>query len=139
MLAFSGPGAVVGALMVSDGNRTGLLVLVWFVLLSVVSVMLAARPGSLTIDATGMTVVNLWRTDRYEFVDCSEFSAWKNPLTRGRQTLVVYDWALATPGSAAVSKGLSGFTSALPQTFGLAPDALVQLLNERHRAAVTTT
>lgn len=122
--------------MVADGEGTGIFVLVFCLLLSAVAIGLAIRPGSLTIDATGMTVVNLWRTDRFEFVDCGEFATWANPMTRGHQVLVVYDWALARGGTAAVSQGLSGFTNALPQTFGLTPDALVQLLNDRRRDAV---
>jgi hypothetical protein len=119
-----------GALMVSDGRAAGWFAAIFFALCVVVSAAMVVRPSRLVIDGSGMTSYHLWRRDRFEFRECGPFSVWRNPIARS-QTLVVFDWEGAGRHRrlARLSKGLSGATSALPETYGMPAEQLALLLN----------
>lgn len=125
-----------GILMIASGAAAGWFVAIFFGLCLVVGVGLLLRPSRLTIDRTGMTSVNLWRSDRFEFADCSEFTTWRNPAAPSQQ-LVVFDWTGVRHDSLArLSTGIAGRNAALPDTYGMSADDLAHLLNQR-RASVT--
>ena len=125
-----------GAWMVAADVAAGWFIAVFFGLCLLVGMALMIRPSRLRIDRTGMTSFHLWRSDRFEFADCSEFSTWRNPAAPS-QRLVVFDWTgVRHRRLARLSATLAGRNSALPDTYGMNADELVHLLNER-RSSVT--
>ena len=126
--------AAIGVVMVANRDARGWLAIVFFGLCAVVGLAILVRPSQLKIDDEGMTSVHLWRSDRFEFSECSEFRSWKNPVAR-RQSLVVFDWnGVRNKRLARLSKGLSGCNSALPDTYGMTAESLALILNQRRAA-----
>jgi hypothetical protein len=78
-----------------------------------------------TIEVTGLGR----RRGSYDLASCGEFEVWRNPFSL-RQYLVVFDYPeddakrLAT-----MSRGLSGHSSALPDSYGMKAAELADILN----------
>lgn len=120
-----------GVLMIASGEAAGWFVSIFFGLCLLIFIAMLLRPSRLTIDDVGMTSVHLWRRDRYEFVDCSGFTTWRNPFAPSQQ-LVVFDWTRARRTRLArLGRGFAGRNSSLPETYGMSASDLAHLLNER--------
>lgn len=93
------------------------------------------HPGSLTITATTIVMVNMGRTWRFELAKFGEFRTWRVP--RGHQSRVVFEypsdfstrWAWA-------SRQLAGASHSLLDTYGMSADVLAALLNQARRACL---
>ena len=127
--------AVGGFWMIRSGEPWGWFVLIFFGL-GVVVAAAAMLPGAgaLTLDAAGFEVISLFGRHRARWQDAADFKAVRVPPAH--QRLVAYDDA--TQGAKSLAKfnvGLVGRNAALPDTYGLAPDTLAQLMAQwRERA-----
>jgi hypothetical protein len=120
---------LLGSPGVLDGGILLLLCSAFFGLCAVVFLILLL-PGAayLRLEPHGFTVCSLFRKHFTAWSDVTEFGV----ATAGRQELVGYDsraTAERSPRLAALSIGLSGYNSALPDTYGPRAADLASLLN----------
>jgi hypothetical protein len=125
--AFTG----VGVLAVARGDTVGWVVIAIFGPAMAFGSALVIRPSRLTVDDRGLTSSQFWRSDRFEFCDCSDFTSWSNPTAR-TPGLVVFDWSgLGTKRLGGWNKRMSGRNASLPDTYGMTAESLAMMLNER--------
>ena len=121
-----------GTTLVMSGDATGWIGIIFFGPISMLALVQVVHPSELSIDAVGMTSVVLWRRDRYDFHECSEFRTWRTPSVRNMWIVVFdYDAPRFQRRLARMNKRLSGANASLPDTYGLKAEALVELLNGR--------
>ena len=130
-----------GLLMVGDGRHVvGGFVACFFGLCSVASLALAVVRGRLELRPEGMRVTHLGRRlPVLQWRYCRDFRAWSpGPGT----TLVAFQYDGPEPRwrgrLAAAGRRLSGANAALPDTYGMDPRTLCELLESHRRSAVET-
>jgi hypothetical protein len=117
----------LGAAMIRDGNISG-----WFfgfVTLGIplAAVMLLPGAGGLVLDSEGFDRISFYRTERWRWTD-TDFVVAMLPFGQ----MVVYDSRTPTSG---VNTGITGRNAWLPETYGLKPEALAELMTRwRERA-----
>ena len=132
----------VGVWMVKSGEEMGYLCAGFFGLGIPVS-LVQMLPGStgLRIDASGFTVTNLYRKWAVPFSDIQEFFVVVLPASRRRGVLNEMVGFNYVPGydraraGRALAQALANCEGALPDTYGMKAREMVDLLNERLRAA----
>ncbi len=88
--------------------------------------------SSLTLDREGFTCRTLLRTFRRKWVDCSPFITTRTP-GQAMAGFSTSEDERSHPRLSGASRAIIGASAALPETYGLALDELVDLLN-RFRA-----
>ena len=137
LLVFAGGAlfAAGGYWMIRSDEQAGWFVLIFFGLVALAGA-LAMLPGAgaLTLDRDGFEFSSLFRRSRARWRDVSRFEVAELPPSGHK--MVVYDDALQKGGlMAAASTAISGHTSGLPDTYGLAPADLARLMQQwRERA-----
>jgi len=130
--------AVPGVLMAREGRGAGWLVGGLFGLSAAAfAAMLLPGAASLVIDREGFTIRSLFRSHRFAWTEAGPF----HPVPVGGRMLVGFE--VAGPHGAGAMAGLgrvlSGAPAALPDTYGLTPQALADLMNEARRRACAAT
>jgi hypothetical protein len=116
----------ISAAMIRDGDIRGWLVGLFILGIPVAAVMLLPGAGGLVLDGEGFDVISMYRTHRSRWIDTGSFMVATLP---SGQKMVVYD--SRTPGSrvlAQLNTGIAGRNSGLPDTYGLKPEALAELM-----------
>lgn len=138
LLAVSVGFVAIGAFMVADGEWTG-----WFVLgffgLCALAFAVQCLPGSsgLRLDRDGFTFTSLFRSSTVPWTEVSSFHV----AEVGGRAMVCWTYRADVSHSARsrlLSRALSGQEAGLPDTYGLAPGELAQLLEDwraRHGGA----
>jgi hypothetical protein len=117
----------ISVAMIRDGDVHGWLVAIFALGIPIAGIMLLPGAGGLVLDSDGFDVTSLYRIHRWRWTDTSGFMVATLP-PRG-QKMVVYDSRAAKPGVLAeYSTKLTGRNSGLPDTYGLKPEALAELL-----------
>jgi hypothetical protein len=122
---------LVGLGMLQRGRAEGWFVAAVFGICVVVFTVQVARPGSLTLTASGLSYRNLGRSGSLAWTDVAGFGVW---ALRGRPFAskmvgIVYTAAHRSSGPlSSFSRGVSGFDGALPDTYGYKAEELVTLL-----------
>jgi hypothetical protein len=83
--------------------------------------------GGLVLDREGFNVTSLYRSHRTRWADADGFVVARLP-PRGTKMVVYDNRALKSCVLAQVSTGISGRNSGLPETYGLKPEALTELM-----------
>jgi len=118
---------LIGIWMVLDGEWLGWFPLVFFGLGVLAAAALLIRPGSLQLDEKGFEFRNLIRRTRATWRDTAGFVPVNVPTTN---TVVVgYNDVNAAGRIAELNRSLIGRNAALPDTYGLAPEALAELIS----------
>jgi hypothetical protein len=120
--------AVIGFFMIRDGQAWGWLVLVFFGAgAPIAAAMLWPGANGLTLDRDGFEVANALRRHRSRWQDTTGFESVAIPPAM--QKLVCYDDTQASGmAMATVNAGITGHTSALPDTYGLSAEELAALM-----------
>jgi hypothetical protein len=129
--------AIGGKWMVSTGQVMGWLPLIFFGIGAIIAAF-AMLPGAsaLTLDGTGFEITNFYRRSRTRWQDAGDFVATRIPAAR--QRFVLFNNARSGRRLARINTFISGRNAALPDTYGLSPDDLAQLMAQwRERAAAT--
>ncbi len=129
ILAFNLLFVFAGFLMMLQGQRLGLYVVIGFALIAFIPAMIAL-PGAakLAIDRDGFVATSLYRGRHTRWSDVSEFQVAQ--MARGGHRIVVYDDATITDGSHLMAGSrIAGRNAALPDTYGLGAEQLAQVLN----------
>jgi hypothetical protein len=124
-----------GVLMVRSGEPMGWFPLIFFALVALVAAAaMLPGAGALTLDREGFEITNLFRRYRTRWQDASGFSTTRIPPAH--QRWVVYDDIRHnTKRIARINVEIVGRNAALPDTYGLSPDDLGQLMTQwRERA-----
>jgi hypothetical protein len=132
--------AVGGIAMVRSSEPMGWYVLIVFALAAVVAaVVMLPQAGRLRLDREGFEVTSLFRRHRSRWLDASGFTVSRIPPASYR--LVVYDDVTQSAKSMAkFNVGLTGRNAALPDTYGLPPAELAELMaGWRERALAQAT
>jgi hypothetical protein len=137
LLVFTGGAlfAVGGVWMVKSGDATGWFPLIFFLLVALVAaVAMLPGAGALMLDREGFQITNLFRRHRTPWRDAVHFTA--SSIPPARQRWVVYDdVSQSTKPVAKINVAIIGRNAALPDTYGLSPDDLGQLMTQwRERA-----
>lgn len=116
--------------MIYDDRGAGWFVAITFGLGSLVFILqLLPNSSTLLLEPDGFTVRSLYRSHKYKWDDISHFA-----VTRiGVNKMVAFDFSGSyEKGQRArqLSAGLSGYEGALPDSYGMKPEHLAQLLNE---------
>lgn len=101
------------------------------------AVMLLPGAAYLSLNRDGFTTCSLFRVRRVPWTDVGPFG----PTQVSGKAMVGYDsvaQAARRPRLAAVNTGLSGYNSALPDTYGLRAPDLAALMNEARSRALAT-
>ena len=102
--------------------------------------MMILRGSTLQLDASGMHVFQGWKRSDHRWTDLSEFSvADAGVLSPTQHLMVVFDEASTKDGTVAtLTRSLLGKGGGLPDTYGMDPWHLAQLLNEWRERALAT-
>ena len=128
-------GTFAGFSMLMDGEWVGPFALCFFGFGTVVALATIIRPTQLLIDSDGMSLVQPWRSRRYDFKDCSEFRTWHGYHT----VMVVFDHRSPDRDAGLLSilnEQVSGSNAWLPNTFGVSAPEMAALLNARRQRVV---
>ncbi|MGU3359164.1 hypothetical protein ACLBWX_02400 [Methylobacterium sp. M6A4_1b] len=99
-------------------------------------IVIAIRGSALHLDGVGLTIVQADRVRRVGWHDASGFTA--VAVSRAAQRIVMFDDASAEDTRlAAMNRKLTGRGMGLPDTYGLDPDALAELLTAWRMRAVS--
>jgi hypothetical protein len=129
VLAFNAVFIALGFIMMLQGQRLGIYVVLAFAAIAFIPAMVAL-PGAakLALDRDGFTATSLYRGKHTRWTDVSEFQIAQ--MSRGGHRIVVYDDASLTEGSHLMSGSqIAGRNSALPDTYGLTAEELAKVLN----------
>lgn len=138
MLAGSLAFVAIGVFIMPAGDWTRWLVIGFFGLCGA-AFLAQLLPGAsyLKLDRDGFTFAALFRTTRVGWTEVSPFTAGYISVNR----MVQFDLsderlnADGTRTTAAIARGLTGASGALPDTYGMKADALAELMNRwRERA-----
>jgi hypothetical protein len=121
---------VAGGWMIYGHQREGWFVSIVFGLGSLVFA-LQLLPGSsyLLLEPDGFTVRTLYRSQKYAWAEVERFAVTR---TGGNKT-VAFDFSSEYGKyhvARKVAAGISGYEGALPDTYGMKPERLAELLNE---------
>jgi len=123
----------IGAAMIRAGDIRGWLVGFFTLGIPIATIMLLPGAGGLVLDVEGFDVISMYRTRRWRWTDAGGFMVATLPR---RQKMVVYD--SRTPRSGVLAKfntGITGRNAGLPETYGLKPETLAELMTHwRERA-----
>ncbi|PYJ03749.1 MAG: hypothetical protein DME25_11360 [Verrucomicrobia bacterium] len=133
-LAFVAGGLWLGR----KGDKVGWLCAGFFGLgIPVFLLQLHPKCSSLTVTEEGMEIRSLFRSSKVRWSDISDFGVStlrQQGLPVNRMVGFNYSAAYQRASKArSVAKALAGFEGALPNTYGLRPEELAQLLAELHR------
>lgn len=135
VLALSLAFTVAGMAMVAKHDALGWLAAVFFGACSVVAAVMLIRPARLRITDREMVLDQWWRHYRYDFLRCGEFRVWR--AGPGQSTVTFdYDGRKLHTHLVGVNRALGARSQSLPDTFGVRPSELAQLLNERRTAVL---
>ena len=119
-----------GVLMVSSGEATGWLVLVFFGLCGVVSMtMLFSKNNYLVLAPAGFTIHSVFRQTTISWSNVESFGTYR---LRGSST-VMFLYSPDFPRSRALrglNRAVTGYDGGLPDTYGLRADQLAALIND---------
>ncbi len=140
MLAGSLGFVAIGVFMMPAGEWKSWLVIGFFGLCAAVF-LAQLLPGAsyLKLDRDGFTYAALFRTTTVAWTEVSPFTAGYISANR----MVKFDLSDArltadgTRTAAAVARGLTGASGALPDTYGMSADALAELMNRWRARALT--
>jgi hypothetical protein len=134
-LAFNLAFVAVGLVMMAQGQRNGIYVVIAFGLIAAFLAMVAL-PGAarLIVERDGFTATVVYRGRFTRWSDVSEFQVAQ--MARSGQQVVVYDDASLVEGSHVMSGSkIAGHNSALPGSYGQSAADLARILNHwRSRA-----
>lgn len=121
---------VVGGLMIYGNQRAGWYVVIVFGLGSLVfAVQLLPGSSYLLLEPDGFTVRALYRSQKYGWAEVERFGV----THIGGNKTVAFDFS-SEYGKGRVARrvaaGISGYEGALPDTYGMKPEQLAELLNE---------
>jgi hypothetical protein len=106
------------------------LTMIFFALgLAVSTVMLMPGSSGLTLGKDGFVVRNLFYRQSFRWTNVGEFDVRQIRYPYGRKSFVVYTDASASGSLVAASIRLMGYTSALPETYGLPIEYLRRLMS----------
>lgn len=127
LVAVCGGFTVIGVAMIRDGHPSGWWVAGGFgVGLGIAVVQCLPFASSMRLDAEGMTIRALYRSRTYRWSEIEGFgTAWVGPSRR-----VVYNLVLEPGARPTASRRLMGMDAMLPESYGLSPEALSDLLND---------
>ncbi|MBB1519312.1 STM3941 family protein [Aquipseudomonas guryensis] len=121
--------SAVGVWMVRDGVLLGYFCALLFALGALIFlVQLHPRAAYLLLDEQGFTYCSLFRAHRIGWVAVTGFAV----VRISSNSLVAWNFAqghVPRGRGVAISQALSGYHSALPDTYGLHPEVLAQQLN----------
>ena len=143
LLMLSAAFAAGGVLMILRGEKSGWLCAAFFGLGIPVFLLKLLYPRSffLTVNAEGIEIGSLFRTNTIAWSEISDFGVFS--ATRfGTAKMVGLNFSAVykkAQRGRAVAKALSGFDGALPDTFGFSAKALAQLLSECHQEWILKT
>jgi hypothetical protein len=124
-----------GFMLMFQGHRAGVYVVLAFALIAVIPAMIAL-PGAakLVLDRDGFRATSLYRGRYTRWDEVSEFKV--AAMARGGHRIVVYDDAGLVEGSHLMaSSKYAGHNSAFPDSYGLTVQDLAELMNAwRERA-----
>ena len=131
----------IGSVMVTTGDATGWLAIVFFGLCSLAFIISLVRPSRLELGPGGFTVYQLGRkVITYDWHRCGRFTTYSPTLG---VTRVAFDYDFPSnrrhPRLARLGRSLTGGNAALPDTYGLSGSELRDLLVKRQREATTST
>jgi hypothetical protein len=116
-----------GAVMIQAGHARGWLAAFFTLGIPVAAIILLPGAGGLVLDSEGFAVTSMYRTHRWRWTDTGGFMV--ATLPRGHK-MVVYDSRAAKPGVLGqYGMKLTGRNSGLPETYGLKPAALAELMS----------
>jgi len=125
-----------GILMLLSRATLGWLVVAFFGLCALVAGCQVVWPSVLTVSESSFEVRHFRRRVTRSLAQCSEFEVWRSPV--GSRALIVFDHPSGQGGLIGrTNRRLSGRSTALPDTYGLAPDVLARLLNDARARAVS--
>ena len=139
MLGFNLAVIAAGLLMIAQGHRNGIYVVVAFGLLAL-PLAIVALPGSakLRIERDGFTATALYRGSLTRWTDVSEFQVAR--MARSNQLILVYDDKSLVGGSHLLAGSrYAGRNSALPSSYGLNAEQLAYVLNHWRSRALEGT
>jgi hypothetical protein len=121
----------IGAAMIDAGDIRGWLVGFFTLGIPIAAVMLLPGAGGLVLDGEGFDVISLYRTHRCRWTDTGGFMVATSP-----RKMVVYDSLTSRSGVLAqFNTGITGRNAGLPDTYGLKPETLAELMTRwRERA-----
>lgn len=125
--------AVIGALMLRDGEPMGWLVLGFFGLCALASLILLFPGASyLRLSSEGFEMRSLFRSHAQKWSDVAGFHAGR--IARNAMVLIEYAPTYQRSRKARrIAAELTGAEGALPDTYGRSAEELAQLLNEWRR------
>jgi hypothetical protein len=119
---------IIGMLMVRHGKPTGYFVGAVFALgLPVFALQFHPKAAYLYLAPEGFTFCSLFRAHTVRWADVREFAI----ISIGPNRMVAWNFTpgySATGRAGAISKSLSGYEAGLPDTYGMKPQELVELL-----------
>lgn len=116
-----GAGVALGNRVGAVATVIGAMVAVLFGACAVVALRQMLSPGSLLITRTSITLSAAGRLSTFELADCGPFTAWRNP-SRGN-VMVLFDHVP------------TGASRSLPETYGVPPQELADLLESIRTSA----
>jgi hypothetical protein len=121
---------IAGIWMVSIGDANGLLGIGFFGLCLLVAIIqFHPKASYLHLSAEGFTVCSLFRSSFVSWQYVQEFGL----ISIGNNTMVSWNYTseyVAGVRARAFSQALSGYEAALPDTYGLKPKQLAQLMSD---------
>lgn len=121
---------VTGIWIVNSGDVKGLLVVGFFgICLLVAVIQFHPKASYLHLSTEGFTVCSLFRSSFVSWQHVQEFGL----ISISSNTMVAWNYApyyVAADRARAVSQALSGYEAALPDTYGLKPQHLTQLMSD---------
>src|SRR5262249_39696147 len=119
---------VGGVFMVRSGDWTGWLPLIFFALVALVAAAaMLPGAGALTLDRDGFEITNLFRRHRSRWQDAHGFTTARIPPATQRW-LVYDDISQGAKRLAKINVAIVGRNAALPDTYGLSPEDLGDLM-----------
>lgn len=121
---------VIGGFILVPGDNIGWLTVFFFGICAIVTA-LQLVPGAnwLCLDNDGFTIKSLYRTHRYQWKDIQEFGIININLNKMVAFNFVSDFDRSKIGRR-VSRALSDFESALPNTYGFKAEELIHLMKK---------
>ncbi len=120
----------IGVAMLRDGDLSGWLAVpvgLFALGVPIAAIMLLPGAGGLVLDSRGFAVTTLFRTHRLDWTDVSRFTVATVPAHGSK--MVVYDnQAPRSVRLAQYNIKLVGRNSGMPDTYGLKPEALAELM-----------